>query len=117
MAGWRSASLTLRDLCNQVIHSFIFEWDARDDDEVIQHRGLAGFFVASDRARASQLYRIDVHSFIQLLRLVGTEDVAETRMIRDAAGDWQVSSRTADEMRRAGHAGDTSGSTSRTRLP
>lgn len=92
--------LKLEALCSQLIHSFIFvrECGFEGDDEEAEPGGLAGFFVASDRARSTQLYRIEVDALICLLRLVGTEEVVATRMTRDASGQWQVSNMTAADM-------------------
>ena len=95
-----SEDLTLEQLCNQLIHSFIFVriGDADGDDETGYEGGLAGFFVASDRARSSRLYRISIDSLVSLLQSVGTEEVVATKMIRDASGQWQVSNMTAADM-------------------
>lgn len=85
--------LGLPELCNQLIHSFIFV------QEIVvagaSAGALAGFLVASDRARAAQLYRIDIDSLSGLLQLVGTEEVVASRMIRDSSGQWQVLNLTA----------------------
>lgn len=102
LAASSREELTLTELCNQVIHSFVFVPEvAFEGDEATETGGLAGFLVASDRARSSRLYRIDVQALTRLVRLVGTEDVVSTRMVRDAAGQWQVSNLTADELDRA----------------
>ena len=91
--------LTVLELCNQLIHSFIFmpEGDFDEDDATADAAGIAGFLVASDRARSSRLYRIGIDVLISLLRLVGTEDIASTQMTRDSSGQWQVSNLTATE--------------------
>lgn len=119
-ANQRSVSLTMLDLCNQIIHSFVFAREAGvGDDDQSRSRGLAGILVASDRARTGQLYRIDVNSLIRLLRLVGNEEVVGSRMVRDAAGQWQVSNLTADEMEKAhpGWSDTTQSSADRTQHP
>jgi len=95
----QSEDLTLVRLCNQLIHSFIFmpETTAADDDRG-ESNCLAGFCVASDRVRASKLYRIQIGPIIRLLRSVGEEEVISTQMIRDKSDHWQVSNKTAIEM-------------------
>lgn len=92
----RTEELGLRELCNQLIHSFIFVQEVADAGTSAD--GLAGFLVASDRARLARLYRIKIDSLIGLLQLVGTEEVVASQMIRDAkSGQWRVSSLTAAE--------------------
>lgn len=89
----RTEELGLQELCNQLIHSFIFVQEIADAGA--SAGGLAGFLVASDRARSAQLYRIDIDSLTGLLQLVGTEEVVASQMIRDASGQWRVSNLTA----------------------
>lgn len=86
------------DVCNQLIHSFIFVRES--DAEVPDHdtAGLRGFFVASDRARSAQLYRFDIDDLIALLVRVGNEEVVSTRMTRDAQGQWQVINLTSSDV-------------------
>ena len=38
-ADQRRASLTFSDLCNQVIHSFVFMWDVADDGKAMNPEG------------------------------------------------------------------------------
>ena len=95
-----SRSLTVTQLCNQFIHSFIWMIEKEDTeaaDDQVDAAGMAGCFVASDRQRNSSIYRVSVDDLIDLFRSVGTEDVASTRMTRDAVGQWQISSYATDE--------------------
>lgn len=48
------------DLCNQLIHSFIFMRESDREGGNDGTAGLRGFFVASDRVRSAHLYRFDI---------------------------------------------------------
>jgi hypothetical protein len=76
--------LSLRDLCNQVIHSF--NWTIVR----YEHGGLGGIFVSSDRARRKILYFVDIVLLVVILREVGYDDVVEIQMKRDTNGQMQV---------------------------
>ncbi len=94
--------LDLRMTCNQLIHSFVFTTEsiAQSEGEVDDYSklGLSGLYVASDRARSSKLYRIEVVSLIEMIRLVGYEEVVTSNMHRDPSGQWIVSNLTASDM-------------------
>jgi len=87
-------TLDLDKLCNQFIHSFIW---MRESD--MERKRLVGIFVASDWARKTCLYRVDIESLIRLYRDVGLEEVASLHRRRDEFGQWEyVSKLTADEV-------------------
>jgi hypothetical protein len=88
-------TLSLVDLCNQIIHSF--NWTIACDE----HGGLGGIFVSSDRARRKTLYFVDIALLIVILREVGYDDVVEMQMKRDANGQVQVVSLIGADTRTA----------------
>ncbi len=75
-------SKSLRWLCNQVIHSFVFVLD-------FDERGkLSGIYVSSDRERNKYLYFVDRKTILTILKIVGNDYPHESRRIRDSKGDW-----------------------------
>lgn len=63
----KSASLTLRLVCNQIIHSYIFT-------ECFNSNGtLNGIMFCSDRERTKQLYCLDLSTIVRLLKKVGSD--------------------------------------------
>jgi hypothetical protein len=78
-----SATLSITDLCNHVIHSYIWMLSAT------QAGDFDGIYVASDRQRLSGLFFISVDRFIELFRAVGSEDVTYVHMQRHTNGDLQ----------------------------
>ncbi|NED58717.1 hypothetical protein G3I24_48510 [Micromonospora aurantiaca] len=75
--------LKMTDLCNQIIHSWI--WGVAAEDE----GGLAGIYVSSDRERRKCVYLVEVDTLIELFRSIGHEDIVEIRMRRDQKGEMQ----------------------------
>ena len=73
-------NLSLRQFCNQVIHSFIFfvereEWG-----------GLTGFYVASDREKESRVLHFDLDEVIETLTNIVEDDIVTMRVQREAVG-------------------------------
>jgi hypothetical protein len=88
-------ALTIAQLCNQFIHSFIWMIERRDvEADKSAPAGLAGCFVASETQRSSSIYRVSIDVLIDLLHSVETEDVVSTQMTRDSSGQWQISNRS-----------------------
>lgn len=54
-------------VCNQVIHSFVFEF------EILAKGSLAGILVSSDRERCKRLFRIPVGEVIRIFERVGND--------------------------------------------
>lgn len=80
--------LPLRDLCNQIIHSFVFHSEVAED-------GLVAFLVASDRQRHSSLFEVPIAAFIKILCSVGNDYPTEVRMLWNAKRqDYDVTSTT-----------------------
>jgi hypothetical protein len=86
-----SAMLSVTDLCNQVIHSYIWMLSATEAGN------FDGIYVASDRQRLNGLFFIPVDRFIELFRAAGSEDITYIHMQRDADGDLQYVSIVARE--------------------
>lgn len=89
------ATLSLGQLCNQIVHSWIwmplYDWETKP-------KGWEALLVTSDRDRMKHIHEIPSELFVDLFRQVGTEDVASVRMTRDAAGDWVVFAQTREEV-------------------
>ena len=76
--------ISLADLCNQFIHSWVWQLSASEGDE------FDGVFVSSDRQRGRCLYFVSVDLLINLFRAVGAEDIATIEAQRDANGDTRI---------------------------
>jgi len=63
----RKSKLKLFDLCNQVIHSYIF------DPTFDQELNLVGFWVSSDYKRHTALYNFILQDIIDVLELLGKD--------------------------------------------
>ncbi|NEA34842.1 hypothetical protein [Streptomyces sp. SID13031] len=95
MENPENVTLSLINLCNQIIHSLI--WMRSMDGESMRFDGI---FVCSDRARKQHVYFIHVDSLIETFRSVANDDIVTLQMQRDAQGDMHVikASRSHDEM-------------------
>jgi len=89
--GQSDAVLSLRNLCNQFIHSYIF-------CPVFSERSLLdAVAVASDRKRRDCIYVIRVDSLIDVLRAVGSDDPDEQRAVwDDRLGDYSITNLQRD---------------------
>ena len=76
--------LSLRDLCNQIVHSWNWMVSATEQG------AFNGVFVSSDRMRQRSIYFISVDMFVGLLRAVGSEDIVAIHMERDTSGQMRV---------------------------
>lgn len=77
--------VSARDLCNRIIHSFVFM-------EVAASRvGLVGFFFTSDKARRQGLWYVELEVFLKLVRDTGRDYPSSSHMVRDPKTDeWVV---------------------------
>ncbi|MDI3424152.1 hypothetical protein [Streptomyces luteolus] len=81
----RGTELSLANVCNQVIHSWIWGFAAGK-----KGNGLGGIFVSSDRKRKKCLYFMSVDMLVDLFRSVGEEDVCHIEMRRDEVAEMKV---------------------------
>ena len=63
----KNASLTALELCNRLIHSFIFVPDEGP------RRTIAGFFLASDQSRHRGLWYLELAELLALLTETGRD--------------------------------------------
>lgn len=93
-------TLTLEQVCNQFIHSFIcmVETSYDEDDPPGTPVGLRGFFVASDRTRSSVLYRLGLASYTEVLQRAAHDGVVATRMSRAKDGQWLIVNSSTEDM-------------------
>jgi hypothetical protein len=82
--------LASAELCNQIIHSWIWAPYWTWAPEAYERDLLAGIYVASDRKRRECLYSIDIDVVIELFRSVGSEEVVRTVMGPDANSEWRI---------------------------
>lgn len=76
--------VSLRELCNQLVHSWIFMLARAEDG------GMDGYFVASDHGRARRLLYFGLIETAGLLRGVAEDDIAHSVMDRDPkTGQWR----------------------------
>jgi len=73
-------AISLRDFCNQMIHSFVFMPSMND------RGGLHGFFVASDRQKNSSVLYFDIDAFADALERVANDDIVHVETIREFVG-------------------------------
>ena len=81
----RSVDLTLRDVCNQFIHSWVFMEGFSDGGP-----GLDGVFVCSDSERKKRLLYFKVETLVRILRRAGEEEITSASMVRGNDGEWVV---------------------------
>ena len=72
--------LSLRDFCNQVVHSFVFSLS------IAASGGLAGFFVASDREKERRLLYFSIDTVADALLRVADDDIVTLHVSRDGVG-------------------------------
>ena len=96
------SSLSLRQLCNQIIHSF--NWAIATEENA---NALAGILVSS-KDHSKYIYFLDIGEIIAALRDVGYDDVVEAHWNIDQNGHEQISLLGAD-IRAADHDDGTQG--------
>jgi hypothetical protein len=90
-------SLSIRGVCNQIIHSWMWCLSASKDG-----RQFDGVYIASDKTRGTKLYHISVDSLISIFRLVADEDIAYS--INERQSDGQIASvRLTEEQANSGN--------------
>jgi hypothetical protein len=77
----KSSSMGLRDFCDQVIHSFIFELCTKEDNG-----GLEGLFIAADRQKDKSLLYFDIDIIISALVSIASDDIVSIEWRRDCIG-------------------------------
>ncbi|MEU4595619.1 hypothetical protein [Nocardia sp. NPDC023988] len=75
------SSLTLRETCNQVIHSRVFAIVHKEDSE-----GFSGILVASDQKSKKKLFLISLEGIVGALREVFEDEVLAFGWYRDKEG-------------------------------
>lgn len=76
------ASVSLREFCNQIVHSFVF-LPCFDGDS----GGLSGIFVSSDREKERRLLHFNLCEIVSVFRRVAEDDLVALHMTRDAVGE------------------------------
>lgn len=74
-------TLSLRDLCNQVIHSYIF---AIVHNEI--NTGMCGFFFASDRQKPKGLFYIELAELLNVADNIVRDDIVRSVTRRSGIG-------------------------------
>lgn len=73
--------LNIREICNQIIHSFVFL------PSFAEERALAGFFLVSDRAKDQQLFFLTLADLVSLCIRVADDDIITLEAIRPGPGE------------------------------
>lgn len=95
LARSTQTSLKTLDLCNAIVHSFVFGFNA---DETT---GLwDGIFVTSDWKRRDCLYFVPVPTLLALFCAVGNDDVVNAVMQRNAEGEMRFVSLSNAHLQR-----------------
>lgn len=92
-----AATITLRELCNQFIHSYVFVLSAADAGW-----GLGGLFVASDRERRRVLYHVDAADLIEAFRKVAYEEIVQMEVRLNERGEREVFDMRGVDLRHEG---------------
>lgn len=79
-----SETISAKNMCNQLIHSFVFSIDENEDGT------LHGFFVSSDYDRNKKLFSVNISEWINLIDFVVTDDIVEMRIKYDPAKNERV---------------------------
>jgi hypothetical protein len=74
-----SETISLRDLCNLFVHSYVYMPLMSDD------RTLEALLVSSDRSRHKKLFSVDAVQTVALFRAVAGDDPVRLEMGRDYA--------------------------------
>ena len=77
--------LPLREVCNQLIHSFVF---LPLLDEASRH--LAGILFSSDKRRNAYLYEIEAGKLVDVFHSVASSYPTKKSATRDAKGQWKI---------------------------
>ena len=80
------SSVKLKDFCNYLIHSFVFNPVMEDNYK------LCGFFINSDKIKDKFLYYIEYNSFIELINDVINDDITDLSYNR-VTGELRKSNR------------------------
>lgn len=78
--------LSLRDFCNQIIHSWIWMLSATEAPSA----RFDGIYVSSDRARERHAYFMPADRMISTFRKVGLDDIVSLSLQRDSNGDMRI---------------------------
>lgn len=77
----RKHSLRIGFLCNQIIHSFVFEFLIEDAGSSIQ-----GFFVCSDMEKNKALYEVRICDYLSWIRAIGNDNPSQLHIRRSQRG-------------------------------
>jgi hypothetical protein len=81
----KNVSLSALELCNRLIHSFVFVPDEGP------RRSIAGFFLASDQSRHHGLWYLELSELLALLTETGRDYPSSVHMVRHPkTDDWVV---------------------------
>jgi hypothetical protein len=80
-------TMSIRELCNRIIHSLIFMFVFGEHH---RPRQMEGLFVASDTSSRSSLTFIPTSELLWMFRVVSEDEVVRLSMMRDAQGKMNV---------------------------
>ena len=87
LANSEQRELSLLDLCNQVIHSYIFM-------PVLDECGaLVAILVTSDRQRSKGLFHVEAHAIVTIFEQAANDEVGSIHAeFEDSIGDYRIKS-------------------------
>lgn len=74
--------ISLKDFCNQVIHSFVFISCVDEESQ-----GLCGLLLASDRQKDESILYFDIDQVIDRLLAVAHDDIVRAEYVRSGVGE------------------------------
>jgi hypothetical protein len=90
----KSERMTALELCNRIIHSFIFVENEKEDG------ALSGFFFASDHTKARGLWFVSWEELVRIFSEAGNNYPSRSHMVRHGeTGEWVVWSGHGDPPR------------------
>ncbi len=78
---WKMEKVTAQELCDKIIHSFVFSPVQNEEDG-----GLAGFLYTSDRKKNSEVYLMPTETAIKIFQKFGNDYPQKIDMERDENG-------------------------------
>lgn len=72
-----TADISVREFCDQLIHSFVFETELSDDG------GLSGIYFSSDNLKRTELIYVRLIEIIDVIERVAEDDVVSAMWLRD----------------------------------
>lgn len=77
LSNFVQSRLPVSDLCNWLIHSFVFVLDHGS----INNRGFKGIYLNSDRSKSNGIWHIDARDIVQFFGRVANDDIWQLKVL------------------------------------